>query len=661
MNNKKSTKRALLSSVLSLVLCMAMLIGTTFAWFTDSVSSTNNIIKSGNLDVELEYYNGDSWEKVTANTNVFEENTLWEPGHTEVVYLKVSNLGTLALKYQLGINIVNEVESINVAGEALRLSDYIEFGAIEGVSTPYADRAAARAAVTNSAILSTGYTKAGSIEAGAVEQYVALVVYMPETVGNEANYRTGEVAPQIDLGINLMATQYTSESDSFNNQYDADAKFGGAPAARTTVLAKMPTVGTLGGNTVTLDTGYVFNTTETYDQAQMNAYRYWHADFVAFFDQDVDDAAIGLAGQYDTYSPDWLAFELDGVGDIAANTPVRMLEFAGISMNYEELCLAVKEFSCGAFAVDQAAMAGKTMTVELRLYETTIDPNATSGSANEETGEYITIGTYSYTFGAKKVADAATLADAIAKGGDIILDADVDLGEANITVPADKAVVLDLNGNTITTKNTTAAASSAIANKGELTIKNGTVTYKGVGDPNFGYGTNTINNTGKLVIDGATVINTTNSGSSVAIDCSAGAELIINSGKVVSQKNAIRLCPFGSAAINCTINGGTITGARAVQIQLPSNKPADAPDVNLTVNGGVLNGTGGLSIYSYSYGQSFANVDVTITGGTFNNDVAFGGGNAKATTENVTITGGTFKGELGRYLANDGWEDIAKP
>ena len=137
--------------------------------------------------------------------------------------------------------------------------------------------------------------------------------------------------------------------------------------------------------------------------------------------------------------------------------------------------------------------------------------------------------------------------------------------------------------------------------------------------------------------------------------------MIINSGKVVSQKNAIRLCPFGSAAINCTINGGTITGARAVQIQLPSNKPADTPDVNLTVNGGVLNGTGGLSIYSYSYGQSFADVDVTINGGTFNNDVVFGGGNAKTTTENVTITGGTFKGELGRYLANDGWEDIAKP
>ena len=230
MTKTKSTKRALILSALSLVLCVSMLVGSTFAWFTDSVTSANNIIKSGNLDVELEYLNGTNWEKVTATTNVFENGTLWEPGHTEVVYLRVSNLGSLALKYNLGVNIVNEIESINVAGDALRLSDYIKFDAIEGVTSAYADRAAARAAVTeaDAAILSTGYTKTGSIEAGAAAQYVALVVYMPENVGNEANYRTGEVAPEITLGINLMATQYTYEEDSFDNQYDASAPWTGA-------------------------------------------------------------------------------------------------------------------------------------------------------------------------------------------------------------------------------------------------------------------------------------------------------------------------------------------------------------------------------------------------------------------------------------------------
>ena len=258
------------------------------------------------------------------------------------------------------------------------------------------------------------------------------------------------------------------------------------------------------------------------------------------------------------------------------------------------------------------------------------------------------------------VSTADELAEALANGDSVSLAKDIALDEA-FAIPAGKEATIDLAGNELSFTSDEAKASSAIVNKGTLTIKNGTVTYEGVGDPNFGYGTNTINNSGKLIIDGATVINTTNSGSSVAIDCSAGAELIINNGEIISQKNAIRLCPFGSGAINCTINGGSITGARAIQIQLPSNKPADAPVVNLTVNGGKLTGNSGLALYSYSAGQSFENVNVTITGGTFNGDVCFGGGNAKTTQETVTIIGGTFNGELGRYLANDGWEDIAKP
>ena len=76
MTNTRTTKRALLCSVFALLLSFTMLLGTTYAWFTDSVTSTNNLIQSGNLDVELEYYDGDSWEKVTSTTNVFSSNTL---------------------------------------------------------------------------------------------------------------------------------------------------------------------------------------------------------------------------------------------------------------------------------------------------------------------------------------------------------------------------------------------------------------------------------------------------------------------------------------------------------------------------------------------------------------------------------------------------------
>ena len=226
MTKKHSTKRALLTSALSLVLCFSMLLGTTFAWFTDSVSSANNIIASGNLDIELEYWKGNQWVDVSGKSDIL-TNKLWEPGVTEVAYLRVKNAGTLALKYQLGINIVDEIGGTNVAGDSFLLSDYIQFGVVENVNGEtgaYANREAAVAAVENAKKISAGYTKASTMEATDV-LYLALVVYMPTTVGNEANYKKGTTAPRIDLGINVVATQFTSESDSFDDQYDKPAGY----------------------------------------------------------------------------------------------------------------------------------------------------------------------------------------------------------------------------------------------------------------------------------------------------------------------------------------------------------------------------------------------------------------------------------------------------
>ena len=241
---KRTTKKALVLSLLSLLLCCSMLVGTTFAWFTDSVTSGKNKIVAGNLDVGLEYLVGDKWVAVDENTNVFEEDTLWEPGHTEVVYLKISNLGTLALDYHLGINIASETESVNVFDEPLKLSDHIQMAAIKGVTTAYASREAARAAVTSSKAINEGYAQEGTLYPannlptdGVKEEYVALVVYMPEEVGNEANYKTGAAVPEILLGINLLATQETYEKDSFDEKYDASATL---PAVGTGSAPVMP-------------------------------------------------------------------------------------------------------------------------------------------------------------------------------------------------------------------------------------------------------------------------------------------------------------------------------------------------------------------------------------------------------------------------------------
>ena len=249
------------------------------------------------------------------------------------------------------------------------------------------------------------------------------------------------------------------------------------------------------------------------------------------------------------------------------------------------------------------------------------------------------------------VSTVDELKAALEAGDSVSLATDLELTEA-FSIPAGKNATIDLAGNELSLVSNEAEASCAIENKGTLTIKNGTVTYEGVGDPNFGYGTNTINNSGKLIIDGATIINTTNSGSSNAIDNAPGSELIVNSGTIKSEKVTIRLRDGSSA----TINGGEISGARAVQIHLFQNVAADT---KLTINGGTF--TGDYALYSYAYGNvTFARTTIEINGGTFNGIVAFGGGN-KTEKEAVIINGGTFNGDLGRYLENDGWEDIDKP
>ena len=225
MTNAKATKRALLSSALALFLCCAMLIGTTFAWFTDSVTSANNIIKSGNLDIKLEYWDGDSWEDVNGKSDIL-TNTLWEPGVTEVAYFRIKNAGSLALKYQFGVNIVKETPGKNVEGKDFLLSDYIYFDMIEGVNgetAAYATREDAIAAVTDAKKISAGYAKADTLLAGSDYVYLAMVVYMPTTVGNEANHNG--IAPEIDLGINIMATQLAAEEDSFGPDYDDDVVY----------------------------------------------------------------------------------------------------------------------------------------------------------------------------------------------------------------------------------------------------------------------------------------------------------------------------------------------------------------------------------------------------------------------------------------------------
>ena len=223
----KSTKRALLASALALVVCFSMLVGTTFAWFTDSVTSGRNTIQSGNLDVELYFADSaekvaaNNWTKVTDTTDIF-GYTLWEPGYTKVAYFKVVNNGSLALKYQLSADVYEEVPGKNKANQEFFLSDSIKTALVDASATRESILAMAGVPLKASFAMSAKALAAKG-QAGDSE-VVGLAIWMPTTVGNEANHNGTDI-PSITFGINLIATQEMSETDSFGKDYDEKATY----------------------------------------------------------------------------------------------------------------------------------------------------------------------------------------------------------------------------------------------------------------------------------------------------------------------------------------------------------------------------------------------------------------------------------------------------
>ena len=285
--NSKNTKKALLTSVLALVVCLAMLVGSTFAWFTDTATTGINKIQSGNLDVELEYSKDFAeWKKVDNTTKVFEDSTEWEPGRTEIVYLRVKNAGNLALKYTLGLGNIYESKGKNVAGNFYFLSNFVKMGAVEATAA-FENRAAAIGAVepvadTFKALGEKGVVGA-TLNSGAAKTY-AMVVYMPTEVGNEANPKNKDPywAAKLSFGVSVNASQATVENDSFDNQYDAKAP---------TVFAKFSTQSGAHEITENMQANGRTGAVEALKDAQVTI----NADVYAVYAKDNDGVGAAIA------------------------------------------------------------------------------------------------------------------------------------------------------------------------------------------------------------------------------------------------------------------------------------------------------------------------------------------------------------------------------
>ena len=243
MTNSKSTKRALLTSVLALLMCVTMLVGATFAWFTDTASTGVNKIQAGNLDIEVQYRTtaDGEWKTLDKATDLFgAEGTLFEPGHTRVVELRITNAGNLALKYKIGMNVVSETAGTNKDSKPYKLSEYLKV-ATTGIQQYPAEGGIAEA--MEWAIFQPGmgsmwkshdfanfyleYASNGNVHAlqPGDARILGIKVYMPESVGNEANAKTPADAASINFGLHVVATQYTHERDSYGNKYDKDATY----------------------------------------------------------------------------------------------------------------------------------------------------------------------------------------------------------------------------------------------------------------------------------------------------------------------------------------------------------------------------------------------------------------------------------------------------
>ena len=200
MNSHKQTKRALLTSIMALVMCVVMLVGTTFAWFTDTASTSVNTIKAGNLHVEIQNKENQKigtleWVKADGTIIEKQEDILWEPGCTYLLTpFKIVNTGNLALKYKI---VVSGLDGDSLLLDVIKFTYTTESGAEFDMNAE-------------------GHLAAN----GGATEMITVSAHMDEAAGNK--YQDKELT---NVRFTVYATQDTVESDSYDNQYDKDAPY----------------------------------------------------------------------------------------------------------------------------------------------------------------------------------------------------------------------------------------------------------------------------------------------------------------------------------------------------------------------------------------------------------------------------------------------------
>ena len=650
MKRKNTTRKALFTSVLSLLLCVSMLVGTTFAWFTDSVESGINQIAAGNLDVELYHTNTkDTNEKVSVATKLFDEvdPKLWEPGAMAYENLTVKNEGSLALKYQLAINFANATE---VNGHTL--VEALKVGVVEG-GFKGTTREAVLAEVTNWQTLAS-FVLPGNLQAGKSEVYGIVIYWEPSANDNLFNMNNGNQGKvlSIDLGVKLEATQLTSEYDSFGNDYDAMA--GGYynvvygfnnPAD---LLAFAPVAGDADSSGLSItDDG----------EAQIDKPGAWYTvdadlskhEYVIEYDIDISNLAVGEivtvdAGKTDADSLAW------------GSTPI-MLERGSTKVYYgTSKNQYLGELEGTVLHVTHTYQYNADNKLEIT---TTVSDGEQSITYNEainssaQTKLYWDIFTVTEAGKATmdnfsvKAADAvvdsgAELGAALAEGGKVVLTTDItDFEGCNIT----EDTVLDLNS-----MNVAGEKGINVTNGAKLSITNGTMEFSSENGNAITLTNTEEGKTATLDLDDVVINFADVEGeqggvdfNAIVVEAEAGkAVLNVNDGTElnVAADHATPIFAGKNSEIN--VKGGEIN------VENTLKNAYCVWGIHITDSSAVINVTGGVfnirgehsasGIYAYGLAPT-----VNISGGTFNVETSGGFGiGVEVYRGTVNATGGVF-------------------
>ena len=659
MNERRATKRALLTSITALVMCVVMLVGTTFAWFTDTAKTNVNRIEAGKLDVALEMQKADgtwenaegktlNWVKATAGSS---QDILWEPGaEYKLPELKVVNNGNLALKYEIAITGAVDADGDDNL-DSMKLLNVLKFKSVVGGVTK--ENAYGQTIAT------------GMLDTNGAAQIIKLSAKMDENAGN--GYMNMALS---NITVTVKAMQASYEYDSNGNTYDLDAN--GNPDNPTWSVSAHVTA----------------NVANTGNTVLKNA-----------------DGTVELTAPAGSTSATSLTLKVEP--KTAVDSSVNITVGAGQTAQPYEISL-VNENGVGV-----TATGSNNFTVKLYVGKgldsnnVKVYHNSTviTGAQYDSNSGYVTFTTSSFSpftvvfdTPVAIVGDTYynTLAEAVAaaKDGDIIkLLRDVSSDRINLE---DESITVDLNGHTLTS--TEAYGVMFCAKNGKTITVNGTTP----GSKLVGTVMVTAKTDGHIVLNGGTyesdkyvpvyingAVNTENSTLKIkdAVITAIGTESDQDSGwgvylagyatstientKITAPVTGIEIRAGKLDLTNCTVTGGngevkekadgsgtTVTNAAVAVSQHTTKK-----NIDVTIKDGEYTATAAL-YQSDVQGTGSQGVKATVLSGMF-------AGEVKAATEGaITISGGAFTTDPTSYLAtgytategsNGVWTVTAKP